>query len=154
MTNNSQKSFLEFLHNKFNMAIVGYAKETLQVQLNKIKDHKIFLVTYTYKNTMNYIHKDKDGKVFISKVNNYTIKDEATGEKKIINVGKSNCLVASPKNKRDLIILDTTNKYNDKFIKELADYEVRELPKRLNIHYNVDMNTIFNDLMGGGTYEK
>ena len=148
MTNNSQKSFLEFLHNKFNMTIVGYAKETLQVQLNKIKDHKIFLVPYTYKNTMNYIHKDKDGKVFISKVNNYTIKNEATGEKKIINVGKSNCLMVW-KGKRDLIILDTTNKYNDKFIKELADYEVRELPKRLNIKYNVDMNTIFNDLMEG-----
>ena len=151
MTNNSQKSFLEFLHNKFNMAIVGYAKETLQVQLNKIKDHKIFLVTYTYKNTMNYIHKDKDGKVFISKVNNYTIKNEQTGEYKHVYISQSKILFTTL-HQRDLVILDNKNEYDKKLATSLSEYGIVE-PKRLPIFFRIDQATFLSDLMKVGYYE-
>ena len=49
----SQKSFLEFLKNKFNIAVKGYGKNCLVVQLNKIKDTKLYLLPYENKSTIN-----------------------------------------------------------------------------------------------------
>lgn len=147
MTNNSQKTFLEFLHKKYNMVLKGYGKDSLVVELNKIKNYRLFLVPYEGKDTVNYINTTKEGEVFTTSINKYFVKDEATGEKKIINISKSDTLLTKLY-QRDLIILDATNKYNDKFIKELAPYELVDLPKRLSLYYKVDKTTILDDMKG------
>lgn len=149
MSNNTQKSFLEFLHNKFNITVKGYGKDCLVVELNKIKNHKLFLVPYEQKETINYLNTTKEGEVFTTAINKYFVKNEVTGEKKIVNINKMDTLLTRLY-KRDLIVLDSTNKYNEKFFKDLAPYELLDLPKRLSLFYRVDLNTIFNDLMEAG----
>ena len=150
----TQKEFITLLHEKFNITINGYSKDSLDVTFNPTKNLKVFLLPYKTKETVFNFHTDKDGKEFTSVTNVYLIENQETGEKQRLYINKGNTLLTKLFNK-DLIILDMKNKYNEKLVNEsiLKEYE-QTLPKRIRLFYRVDMNTILDDTKGVRNNEK
>lgn len=144
----TQKEFIHLLHEKYNITINGYSKDSLDVTFNPTKNSKVFLLPYKTKETVFNFHTDKDGKEFTIATNIYLVENKETGEKQRLYINKGDSLLTKIYN-RDLIILDMKNKYNEKLFNEsiLKEYE-QTLPKRIRLFYRVDTKTILDDTKG------